>query len=99
MIYTVTNLPAEINFAPTEIESILQNCRMILSTFQKSVPLFREFGIDSTSIDSPLNIAKTKLAAEISTQLNKYESRAVLKKIEVDGDLHGRLKITAAIEV
>jgi len=100
MIYKVTNSTAEIDFNPAdETAEIIQNVRMILSTLQNSVPLFREFGINAENLDAPLNLATARLTAEIATQIAQYEPRAVLRSIDVDGDLNGKLKITAAIEV
>ena len=101
MILEITNEPFEIDFAPPDERlEIVQNVRTILTTMKKSVPLFREIGISADSLDMPLNeLTQTKIAAELATQISKYESRAVLKKVECSGDLSGDLKITATIEI
>ena len=101
MILEITNEPFEIEFAPSsEVLEIVQNVRTILTTMKKSVPLFREFGCDSSVLDNPINeLTKTKIAAELSRQIANYEPRCKLKKVECSGDLTGDLKITAQIEV
>ena len=100
MIYEIDNLPTEINFAPAdERTEIIQNIKTILQTIQGTVPLFREFGINSENLDVPINLAQTMLASEIARQINLYEPRAVLKRINAEKNLDGKLKITVQIEV
>lgn len=90
--YLITASSKEINFGATGVEEILQNVRMILSTPQLSVPLDRAFGVDSTVIDKPLPIAKSRIAVEITDAIRKYEPRAAITGIEFSGDgLTGKL--------
>lgn len=100
MIYEIDNLPTEINFAPSdERAEIIQNIKTILQTISGTCPLMREFGISADNLDLPINLAQTMLAAEIARQINLYEPRAVLKKINAEKNLDGKLKITVQIEV
>ena len=100
MIYEIDNSAAEINFAPAdERAEIIQNIKTILQTVQGTVPLFREFGISADNLDLPINLMQTMLAAEIARQINLYETRAVLKKINAEKNLSGKLVITVQIEV
>lgn len=100
MTYEVTNSKSEINFAPsTELEEIIQNVRTILTTIQGSVPLYREFGISAETLDKPLQIAQAQITAELARQIANFEPRCNLKKVFVEGDLSGELKITATIEI
>ncbi len=82
-----------VNFSPqNEVEEVLQNVRTILSTHKGSVPLDRDFGIDSSYVDTPMPVAKAKLASEIMKAVQKYEPRATITKIDFTGDLNGTLK-------
>lgn len=100
MLYQVSNNLTEINFAPaSEVEEVLQNVKTILTTIQGSCPLFREFGISSDILDQPLQIAQAKITAELARQIANFEPRCQLKKILVDGDLNGELKITAVVDI
>lgn len=83
---------APIDFDPaTEAEEILQNIRCILATIKYSVPLDREFGIDGTFIDKPMEVAKAKLTSEIVMAIAKYEPRATVTNIIWTSDIDGKL--------
>jgi phage baseplate assembly protein W len=101
MIYEVTNAPFKIDFMPAdEIFEIIQNVQTIISTVKNTAPLYREFGISAENLDLPINIAQTKIAAELAAEIAQFEPRCQLKKVLIGGDFpHGELKITAFIEV
>lgn len=83
---------APIDFSPAnETEEILQNIRYILSTTKYSVPLDREFGIDASFLDKPMEVAKAKNASEIVMAIAKYEPRATVTNITWTGDIDGKL--------
>ena len=85
---------------PTELDEIAQNVLMIVSTVKKSVPMFREFGISADALDTPIAAAQSKLTAEITTQVSKYEPRARVKKIFYEGDaVDGQLKMRIRLEI
>lgn len=87
------DLEEAINFSPqSEVEEILQNVRTILSTIKGSVPLDRDFGIDSSYVDAPMPVAKAKLASEIMSAVQKYEPRATITSIDFTGEMDGVLK-------
>lgn len=101
MTIEVTNDLPEINLMPeTEIEEIAQNIRTILNTVQGSVPLDREFGIDSTLIDMPINAAQAKATANIATAINTYEPRARVKNVSFNGNnLEGLADFKVTVEL
>ncbi|MGG1638236.1 GPW/gp25 family protein [Paenibacillus sp. NRS-1760] len=76
-----------INFAPSPSEELIQNVRTILSTLQGSVPIERDFGIDSSIIDEPIQIAKARLTSLIYEAITKYEPRVNIELIEFEDDL------------
>nr|WP_278430010.1 GPW/gp25 family protein [Brevibacillus laterosporus] len=70
-----------INFLATGKEEILQNVYTILTTPRGSVPLDREFGIDTSILDDPTPVAKARATAEIFEKVNKYEPRVSITKV------------------
>lgn len=96
----VTGLLSEINFAPaTEVEEILQNVRCILSTTKFSVPLDRDFGLDATYLDKPLEVAKAKMASDIVLAISEYEPRVTVSDILFEADLDGILKAKVQVVI
>lgn len=70
------------NLAPNSTaEEILQNVRCLLMTARGTVFLYRDFGLDTTLIDTPLNVAQSRFTAEVARAIAKYEPRCRLKQI------------------
>lgn len=83
---------AVINFSPTPREEVIQNVRMILSTLQGTVPLDRGFGIDTSMIDEPINIARARLASAVIAAIKRNESRVTTLSVSFKEELDaGRL--------
>jgi len=99
MIYNVRMDPGKWNLAPaTELEEILQNVRVILTTIKKSVPMDRELGVDADIVDLPIAAAQTKLTAEIVAAIAKFEPRArcvgvIYSGNEMDGILQPTVRV------
>ena len=73
----------EIEFVPdSEEEEILQNVKTICKTPKSSVPLDRDFGVDTEAIDKPTPAAMAKIQNEIITAINKYEPRARVESVK-----------------
>lgn len=66
---------------------ILQNVRNILTTPLGTVPFDRNFGIDISLIDEPLEIAKGKLIVEYISKVRKYEPRASIQEVQYETNL------------
>ena len=82
----------QIDLAPDSvIKEVIQNVRTIVTTIKYSIPLDREFGIDGSIVDLPMNVAKARLTNEIFHAIKKYEPRAVIESITFQGDETGRL--------
>lgn len=91
----------KINLAPESIEAeVIQNVRMIITTVKGTVPLFRDFGLDSTIIDASTLMAQAKISTEIIRQVRKYEPRAKITSIkyEVPEIGHFRPILTVAVK-
>ena len=75
-----------VNFAPaSELEEIAQNVRTILTTFKKTVPMDREFGISADTADLPIAAAQAAMTAEIVAAINYYEPRARVVSVDYEG--------------
>lgn len=90
MLMTAVNVTAEqnglvVNFSPsTELAEIIQNVQTILATEQGTVPLDREFGLDWSFVDKPLQVAQALMSSQAVQQINKYEPRAKVVSIGFD---------------
>lgn len=73
----------KVNLAPNSVtEEVTQNVATIIATERGSVPFDREFGIDRSPIDKPINIGRAKITADIVRTVRKYEPRATIKRID-----------------
>ncbi len=101
MEYMIFGKPQEIDFAPASVvEEVMQNVRTLLCTKKFSVPLDRALGLDFSALDRPLPHAMAGLRVEIIEAIRKHEPRAVVKRVDFDGDgIDGRLvpKVTVTI--
>ena len=89
-----------IDFGATGVDEILQNVAFIMATAMMSCPLDREFGWDMTVIDTPINIAKARITANLTAAINKFEPRAIIESIEVTGDgLIGSLEPKVKVKI
>lgn len=87
----------EIDFGATGVKEIIQNVKTIILTTKFSVPLDRNFGIDASLVDLPINIAKARLTVEIIEAVAKYEPRAEIEVLGFTATLEG--KLTPRLEV
>jgi phage baseplate assembly protein W len=81
------------------VKSVLQNIRIILSTRQFSVPLYREFGLPMQFLDKPIPVAKVLLIAEIRDAITEFEPRANVLNVTVEIDENAPGKVHATVEV
>ena len=75
-----------IDFSATGNAEIRQNVRVILTTSVGTVPLDRDFGVDLSVLDKPINIAKTLLTVEYIKKIKKYEPRAKVQSVTFEHD-------------
>ena len=67
-----------------EREEIYQNVATILKTIQGTVPLDRDFGVDGSSIDLPMPIAKGQWQAEIIDAIERDEPRVRVLQVDFE---------------
>ena len=76
-----------VDFSPSsELKEVLQNVRTILTTRKGSVPLDRDFGIDTSVIDQPINRAGAMLMTNIIEAVEAYEPRASVIDVTFSGN-------------
>jgi len=71
----------EINFNASGNDEIYQNILVIFTTPAGTVTFDRDFGVDMSFLDAPLDLAKAKLTMEYINKVKKYESRAEVTEI------------------
>lgn len=97
----INSVTGKISLAPESVEAeVVQNVRVIITTVRGTVPLFRDFGLDSTIIDSPTLMAQAKISTEIIRQVRKYEPRAKITSLKYDVPEIGHLRpiLTVAVK-
>lgn len=99
--YIVEGTLQEINYAPASVVlEVLQNVKTLLNTKKYTIVLDRNFGIDNSFIDKPIETAKALFRVSIIEAIRKYEPRAEVLSIEFrnsNDDLS--YKITPVVEV
>lgn len=91
MEFTVAGMNGEINFGASGFEEIRQNLRTILSTIAGTVPLDRNFGIDLSPLDAPIEIAKARMTPAILEAVQTYEPRVEVLEVSYTDNPDGRL--------
>lgn len=71
-------------FPASTLEEIMQNVKTIMATPKGTVPLDRNFGLDWSFIDKPLQLAQALMSSQAVEQINKYEPRAKIVSIGFD---------------
>lgn len=87
-------------FPDNEQLEVIQNVKTILTTIQGTVPLDRDFGIDSEVIDKPVNVIRPLIVKEVKEKLAKYEPRAKFISMLWDGaGSEGRIVPTVRVAI
>ena len=83
------------------VASVLQNISIVLSTWQGSVPLYRQFGLSRSFIDKPTPVAKPMLYAAVKEAIEEFEPRAEVINVTFreDGSAPGRLIPTVEVNI
>lgn len=85
----------------SRVEEILQNVATILSTPKGSVPLDREFGVDVSFLDRPVQVAKVMMLSAVTEAIEEFEPRAKVERVTVaiDETEPGRLIPTVEVSI
>jgi phage baseplate assembly protein W len=93
-----------INLNLTSVEGsdnaeILRNIKMLLTTPAGTVVFDREFGIDYSILDMPVDAARAKIITEYIYKIEKYEPRAKVKEISFQQNASGEFIPKVVIEL
>ena len=83
------------------VEEIKQNVAIILATPKGSVPMYRDFGLDMSFLDKPMNVAKNMAVIPVREAIEEWEPRAAYKDmtLEADPSNPGKLAFSVQIEI
>lgn len=81
------------------VTSVLQNVAIILSTWQGSVPMYRQFGLSRDFLDKPMPVAKPMLYAAVKEAIEEFEPRAEVVNIMFREDASAPGKLIPTVEV
>ena len=82
----------------TQKESIIRQLKLLYGTRKGEQALDRDFGIDWSFLDQPMEVAKAMLSAEIITQTTHYVPSIAVTAINFTSDLNGNLTPTIRVE-
>ena len=100
MIIDTTATLDGVEFAPETLAEILQNVKTILTTPKGSVPLDRDFGLDTTLLDAPIPVAQARYTGEIVEAVEKDEPRVKVEQVSFDGDGEdGKLNVKVRVSI
>ncbi len=78
-------------FSKNEAEDIRRCLSALYMVRVGEQPLDRDFGLDQSFVDQPLNIAKNLLALEVIKKTKRYEKRVEVEKIDFKFDEEGQM--------
>jgi phage baseplate assembly protein W len=88
------------DFTATNAEEIYACLRTLFSTPVGTVALDRDFGIDFSILDHPVNIAQSRYSVELNEKIRKYEPRVKIKEVSFEADgLTGTLYPKVVVEL
>ena len=81
------------------VASVLQNIALILSTPKGSVPMHREFGLDTEFLDMPVPQAEVLMVAPVREAVEMWEPRAVVQGVTFLRDSERPERLIPCVEV
>lgn len=72
-------------------DDVRLSVRTLFETPVGTVPLDRDFGVDTTIVDLPYDQAAARLHSEYAKKLIKYEPRARVRRVTVSADAKGKV--------
>lgn len=76
---------------------IIRNVEMIMATPLGSSPLYREFGVDTSMLDKPLDVARSLYAVAVMEAVDTWEPRARVEQVTLTPEASGKLQAKAVI--
>jgi hypothetical protein len=76
---------------------ITRNVQTILTTPLGTCPLYRDFGLDTSVLDNPMDVAQNLYAVEVMEAVEKWEPRVKVQEVSFTPDANGRLTAKVVI--
>jgi phage baseplate assembly protein W len=76
---------------------IIRNVEMIMATPVGSSPLYRDFGVDNSMLDKPLDVARSLYAVAVMEAVDRWEPRARAEQVTLTPEASGKLRAKAVI--
>lgn len=76
---------------------ITRNVRTILTTPVGTCPLYRDFGVDVTMLDKPMDVAKNLYAVAVIEAVERFEPRVRVQEVIFTPNMDGRLDTKVVI--
>lgn len=80
-------------------QDIVDNLKTIFTTPKGTVPFDRNFGIDVSILDEPINLVQGRLTVEFIRNVKQYEPRTKIKEISfemINNNVIPKVRIEAA---
>ena len=81
------------------VRNILQCVKCILSTRKGTVPLYREFGVDMSYIDKPMQIARQMMYVAVAEAVQEFEPRVEVVDVFTQNDTDNPGRMIPTVEV
>ena len=69
-----------------ELNAVLQNIAVIISTPIGTIPLYRDFGLDWSFLDKPTPVANVLMVAPVREAVQRWEPRATVLDVSFSED-------------
>ena len=80
-----------------ERREIIRNVQTLLTTPIGTCPLYRDFGLDVTYLDYPMDLAQNLFAVAAMEAVERWESRVIVTEVTFEADANGHLKAKVVI--
>ena len=81
------------------VRNILQCIKCILNTRKGTIPLYREFGVDMSYVDKPLQIARQMLYVAVKEAVQEFEPRVEVVDVITKNDPEDPGRLIPYVEV
>ena len=101
MAYTIDcSKGVALSIAPaTDVDVVIQGIFILLNTYIGEVPCFREFGIDPSFKDKPIQMAKALYAAAIAEAIEKFIPGVTVEQVTFAHDSDNTTTLFPKVEV
>ena len=80
-----------------ERKEIIRNVQTLLTTPVGTCPLYRDFGLDVTYLDYPMDLAQNFFAVAAMRSVERWEPRVIVTEVTFEADANGHLKAKVVI--